>query len=232
MTASFLLRPAFKPLLAFAVLASGALAVPSAASADGFYISGFGGVDFRDDPEGLLSDDSPEVGLAFDNGSLFGGAIGYELDVPFGAFRIEGEFTRRRSDIGGLVLDDVAQTPIGDQNIIAGMGNIAFDIELPVVWIEPYIGGGAGVARVNTEIADALLTIDSTDTQLAYQVFGGVTFPIPSIFVGVELFVEGRYFEIPENDLEASLVTPVPLGVTFETDTQSTSVTGGLRLHF
>lgn len=212
-------------ITAATVLAS--LAIGSSASAQGLfettpadgnlYVSGFVGVGFPSDAnyEGVQT---PAVGVPgtiggpanidaqFDDDVYFGGAVGARL--PFKFFnvlqpRIELEVSHLDTEVEGGAFNGGNQTFSGDQSALFIYGNSLTEI----VWkdnqkIIPYIGGGLGLAVVDTNIqyfpnngvanAPTFAVVGET-TNFATVSTIGLTSKISD---KIELYTEGRYQKI------------------------------------
>ncbi|HEX5776836.1 MAG TPA: outer membrane beta-barrel protein, partial [Caulobacteraceae bacterium] len=76
------------------------------------------------------------------------GRLGYQLSPNI---RAEGEVGYRPSDIEGLDLDD---DPIsGNAELWTGMINLIFDV-VPGGAINPFVGVGAGIARLDLDVIE------------------------------------------------------------------------------
>jgi outer membrane protein OmpA-like peptidoglycan-associated protein len=174
-----------KLLLATAAL----IALPVMAHAQpqptpGFYIGAEGGVNWMFNTTANVPGFGGLVNIWPATGWAVGGMIGYDFVGP--RIEVEGIYRNNQATLQAA--------PIGFQNLTAGavqeqtaiMGNIMYDFRFgsPIV---PYIGGGAGVAFVNTS---ALGTSTST-TVFAYQGIIGVGYQIDPSW---RFNIDGRYF--------------------------------------
>ena len=122
----------------------------------------------------------------YEFGYLLGAAAGY----GFGPFRVEGEVAFQRNgldggDSGGLgiAVDDLS----GHAAIVSFLVNGYYDIDLGHP-LRPFVGAGAGVARVALRDVDATVTvagvpasvrlIDDEDTVFAAQALAGLSFDV------------------------------------------------------
>jgi opacity protein-like surface antigen len=201
-------------LLATATLAA-SLAGGAPALAEGLYVGGFGGVNSLEDAEldlGIVDFD-----IENDTGWTAGAAVGYGFD--FG-LRTEAELAYRMNDhdegstLGtGFGLD-------GDTSALSIMGNVWYD--LPLAWpVRPYVGGGAGMARIGVNDMEAFAgeIADDSDWVFAYQLGAGLGYQLSP---RVGLTAEYRYFATDDPEIEA-------LGVNADYEYTSHSVLIGVR---
>jgi len=201
--------------LAFALVGSvtiaGLLFIPSAKAADisasvqepsafGWYVGLFGGAKwadgdfevfderhcgcytFEDDFKGDLGD-----------GWIFGGVLGAQITENF---RAELEVSHARIDTDsdlhitayekGLYAWDEHHHDSDDLSETFIMGNLWFDWPM-ATWLSPYIGGGAGVAKVNGSFGaddgyDFSLNVDADDWAFAWQLGAGLRFGLSEHF--------------------------------------------------
>lgn len=153
-----------------------------------------------------LDDDWAEfvgLGYAFQNG-----------------FRLEGELGHRFAE-----LPQAPQiTQGGDVHSWSGMLNLYYDFNRGGQF-EPYIGVGAGVARISANATDTagpngLQYIDDEDTSAAYQALAGVAIALTN---QLDLDVGYRWFVAPDGNYE-----PNSSGAYYD----SQEVTVGLRYQF
>jgi OOP family OmpA-OmpF porin len=105
--------------------------------------------------EGTLQHDWTEhlgLGYAFSNG-----------------FRLEGELGHRFNQV------EFSGFPTVDADVHAwsAMANLFYDFNRGGA-LEPYIGVGAGAARINTSLFDGFASVEGEDTVIAYQALAGV----------------------------------------------------------
>ena len=122
----------------------------------------------------------------YEFGYLVGGAVGY----AFGPFRVEGELAFQHNgiddgDSGGLAIavDDLG----GDAMILSFLINGYYEVDIDYP-LKPFVGVGAGVARVALQDVDATVTvagvptsarlIDDEDTVPAAQALAGLSFDL------------------------------------------------------
>ena len=153
--------------------------------------------------EGTLEHDWTEhlgLGYAFQNG-----------------FRLEGELGHRFNQV------EFSGFPTVDADVHAwsAMANLFYDFNRGGA-LEPYIGIGAGAARLNTGLVDGGTTIDGEDTVIAYQALAGVAIGLTEqldLDIGYRYFVaDGAEFD------EGTFVT--------EGDYEHQALTVGLRYQF
>ncbi|MHA7872690.1 MAG: outer membrane protein, partial [Hyphococcus sp.] len=149
---------------------------------------------------------------------LFGGSIGAEFELlPFLDARAELEGSRRktrfRSASGSTRLNGASfgNEFDGEFSAISGIVNILFAprVNLP---FRPYVGGGVGVARIESNIRSTRTNIgggcllalpgrtrvdalgfDSRDTSFVGQFIGGIEAPILS---QLSVFADARYYKV------------------------------------
>ncbi len=136
----------------------------------------------------------------YETGFGASGALGYD----FGAVRVEGEVAWRRVDIETIEVRDATGSlrAIHDVTgviepelptrtaVLSGMVNGWLDLDLALP-VQPFIGGGAGVARVSSD--------NSSDTVFAWQVGAGIGYPLGPT---VTLQAGYRYFRTAEGQFK------------------------------
>ena len=182
-----------------------------------------------------------EGDLDYDVGVGITTALGY----AFGnGFRTEGEFSYRTNDVSDLDSNDPSFSGFdqgqitGDLKTYALMGNVLYDFHqadkfgMPVT---PYVGGGLGIAIINTDIdgnnptginSATTLDFDSTRTALAYQGIAGAAFDITE---NVILDLSYRYFGTRKGGSDA-IIGGIPTSV--RSTPNSHSVLAALRFNF
>ena len=143
--------------------------------------------------------------LEYDDGFSVGGALGRRINR---FLRLETEYLYRENDFEGLVDDTGAgATSFGDLMSHAVMVNGFLDLPIGSGRIVPYIGAGAGVAGIDSELAQqsdsglndfAVVDFDST---FAFQWMAGVSL---RAIANAEFFAEYRYFEANDPSFEFS----------------------------
>ena len=155
--------------------------------------------------------------VKFDNG--LGGAvfIGNRFD---GGWRGEIELARRSVD-----LSSVANTAgRGDATADSLMGNAVLDLDVGSA-IKPYVGAGAGFARVKLSNAAPFggSTISGSDTVGAAQAIAGASYPLSDT---IEAFADYRYFTTQDADFTTAA------GVATSMDLSTHSLMAGVRVAF
>jgi len=157
--------------------------------------------------------------LDFDNDWSGHAGLGYAFQ---NGFRLEGEGAYRQND-----LSDIA----GDVNATAAMANLYYDFNRDGA-IQPYVGVGVGVAKIDVNGAAAgLVSFDDNDTVAAYQGMAGVAIPLSE---RLDLDVGYRYFKAPEGSFNGR-VSDGEGGFrpfTFDGDYEHQAVLVGLRYQF
>ncbi|WP_262694664.1 outer membrane protein [Kordiimonas aquimaris] len=218
--------------LATATLFAG-LAIPNAAQADGFYISGFTGLAIQRDQNNTSGNQSLDISL--DNGFVIGGAVGYKL--PISGFRVELEAAYRENDVSaGQFLADPTASFNGDNSSLGVFGNLLYDFEgLPL--ITPYIGVGIGVGGVESDVFGSFDSVPGTpdprfggptSTEFLYQGILGVTLPLTDTW---DLFVDGRYYVAPGAEFDLIDVA-TNTRTTFDSNYEVIQLQAGLRFKF
>lgn len=173
-------------VLAIAALTSGA------ASAQGYYIKGFGGWAMPGDEDFTLNDrdtgTGASSGLDYDTGYLLGAGVGYDYSP---SLSLEAEYVYRDADArlrGGAK---------GSTESNAWMVNALYRFRPlgPGEAFHPYAGGGIGMADLTVENAGETF---GSDYEFAWQLIGGVGYDVTP---NVQLFGEARYFAINEESV-------------------------------
>ncbi len=221
-----------------------------------FYVSGFGGASFLSDTNfGGVSDPVAgipgptgvagvplDVALDYSSSYTFGGAVGYQLPFTYlGYFqpRLELEVSYLENDINAGSFNGGAQTFSGDQDALFFYLNNYSDIRFSADQrFVPYIGGGLGIAVVNSNVG----YFPASATAPTFGVFGEDTAFAGHFAVGasyelndnIELYSEGRYFRIQNVKLDRRFIGGGAdlFNATLEEDIDGFTVTGGLRYRF
>ncbi|MHA7899683.1 MAG: outer membrane protein [Henriciella sp.] len=238
--------------MAFAI--SSLFALPAIAENEtGFYVSGFVGAGFPGDAE-LTGIQTPEAGAPgtpgapsniqadFDSDSTLGVALGYKTPWEFfGIFhpRLELEYSTLKADVGGGSFNGGNQPFSGDTQIDFFLINNYSDI----IWrddqtLVPFVGGGLGVANVETNILYAgggatapNFVAAGDDTGLAGTIAGGLTWLTGSPW---EVYGEARYYQVRDLEFERRFIGGGAdlLNARVEDDFDGTSLTLGARYKF
>ena len=201
-----------KTLFAATVLTG--LAGGHAASAQpvtGLYIGAVGGANFMQREQvrvAIPGSPGPRYGSSgFDTGYVGIGSVGY----GFGnGLRLEAEGNYRRNDYGHGTPGFATS---GHEEKYGAMANVLFDLDVGSSYIYPYIGAGAGYARIDQRAGFVLPPytgrISANDNGFAYQAIAGLSFPIPPV-VGLSLVAEYRYYAVNGDHTYAARVNGVP----------------------
>lgn len=177
-------------VLSASVLAAVPFAPASAQVTQGLYLGVSGGM-------GMLRDgDVGNAGRAeYDLGWAALGAIGYQ----FGDFRLEFEPGYRSNDVNGL---SNAASASGGTSALSGMVNVYHDF-LPASAFNPYLGVGAGAARVTGDaiVRNGVTVADGSDTVFAYQGVAGATYAFTR---GLAVDAAYRYFDTADAKIGGS----------------------------
>lgn len=197
-----------------------ALLLPVAAKADdGFYLGGNLGAGFA-------------TNSTFDNGT---NTNKVEMDPGFAGMltagwqfnngiRLQGEFAARLNSVNDITGTGAAAPIDGDMNVYALMADAIYGIPTGTKFT-PYVGAGAGIARVQAKNIGTTLatTVDDDDTVFAYQGILGVEYAIsPNLFAGLDY----RYFRTADTSFTSAASTKV------DGDYENHTVTVGLRYLF
>jgi opacity protein-like surface antigen len=205
-------------LMVAAIVAAGVLC--GSARAEGFYVSGQGGLTFLQDADNTAAGGTIET--SFDTGWALGGSVGYAFA---NGIRAEAELGYRQNDldqarIGGLGSADMD----GDVSALSFMANGWYDIKTGTPFT-PYLGGGIGFAQVSVndaKIAGVALA-DDDDTVFAYQVGAGVAFAVAP---KINLTLDYRFFGTADPSFKAAG------GGSFDSEYHSHNIMAGMRFEF
>jgi opacity protein-like surface antigen len=171
---------------------------PLAHSANGPYVSGrIGGAlaNNSDVSAADISNISAEVQM--DTGLGLGMAAGY----GFGRTRLEGEINYQKNDLDSITVNGFGSIPLsGDVTSLAFLINGYFDFtnDGPVT---SFLTAGVGMANVEVDNfnipGSGLPNASDDDTVLAYQVGGGIGFPLTE---QITLDLTYRYFATLDPD--------------------------------
>ncbi|MFC0203502.1 OmpA family protein [Novosphingobium soli] len=185
-------------------LASTAIATPAFARDDSWYLElDFGGMIVEDadvDVDGVNNAGEIEFKKGFDGGAV----LGYD----FGPFRLETEASYRQANIkysGGA-----------DASNLSFMVNGLLDFG-PDDGLQGFVGGGAGVARVDADV------IDDSDSGFAWQAIAGIRAPLSAHW---DIGLKYRFMNVDNVDLVS------PAGDSLETRWRSHSLMGTLAYNF
>jgi|GEM_PF-829370 len=167
----------------------------------------------------------------FDPGYNINGMIGYRIYPRLRAeLEVSGRITTVSEDPGAAVIGPGQGD--AETKSIAVMANGYFDFTNKTR-ITPYVGGGLGIARVeSSRLYTNNLTSISSDTLEgtvpAYQFMAGVSYKMGSAMNPIEIFLGYRYFVT--DDIEGSPKNGPPGKISFPYEAQSAE--GGVRFLF
>ncbi len=197
-----------------------ALLLPVAANADnGFYLGGNVGVGFPSDSEFDDATNTNDVELDLGFAGILSAGWQFENGI-----RLQGEFAARLNQVGEITGVGAGAPNDGDMNVYSLMADVIYGIPTGTKFT-PYIGAGAGLARVNADSIGTTLatTVDDDDTVFAYQAIAGVEYAIhPNLFAGVDY----RYFRTGDTEFTSAAATQI------DGDYENHTVTVGLRYLF
>ncbi len=150
---------------------------PAVSFADGPYIAINGGMTKFSDSDLLDTGSGVTHSLEFESNVNAAASLGFKI----GAFRAEGEFHYKLN----RVIRSNQPVPLGGNFAANGelqtfsiMGNLFYDHQLNKN-LAIYLGGGAGVTRVDLKFFDvtptSIKTIDDKDDVFSYQFMGGLS---------------------------------------------------------
>ncbi|MEM1380091.1 MAG: VWA domain-containing protein [Pseudomonadota bacterium] len=163
-----------------------------------FYISVFAGKNRMFDDDVQLPNfvgGSPAARFEADPEAVYGAAFGTKVaNLWGGTLRAEGEIAYRTGIIDPRAL---RYPPDGEREMLTVMANAVFDFS-PVYGLTPFVGVGAGLAYNqaeqplfdNSAVPRATRIFEDDTTNAAWQLFGGVSYPITS---QIDVFAQGRY---------------------------------------
>ena len=221
-----------------------------------FYISGYGGLVFPSDST-FAGVSDPVAGVPGPTGAAgvplnaelnygtefnFGGAVGASLPFRYWKYfqpRLEIEVGYVEFDVTDGSFNGGDQNFSGDQEALS----ILFNNYTDIIFSEnqrftPYIGGGIGVAFVDS-FADyspaanpaIVFSVNGEDTALTGHFAIGATFDLTD---QIEIFSEARYYRIQDVALERSFTgggDNLFVGAV-EDNLEGIAINGGLRLRF
>lgn len=218
-------------------LSSTVLATPALARDGAWYVGGDFGAMIVEDVEFDVGTAEDAIIVDHEYGFDGAGFVGYDL----GMFRLEAEVAYKRARIDGIQttigLPGAAgfNTTIPQTTVDAGGGNttaLSFMVNGLLDFgdddgISGFIGGGAGIARVNfnnqRQFANQGAFIDDSDSRFAWQVLAGVR---QAITDNIDVTVRYRFFNV--GDLEMVGFN----GATFSSRLRTHSLLGGLTFNF
>ncbi len=115
----------------------------------------------------------------------------------------------------------------GTVHVLHGLANVWIDADLPGVALTPYLGGGAGPARVWVDDFRAegsnMPIADDADTVFGYQLGGGASYPITET---LSVTADYRYTALDATDMAH------PGGREFAVELDAHQISLGLRYRF
>lgn len=186
------------------------LAAPNVFAAP--YVAAGGGLTLVEDAD--LDDPAGSGELSFDDGFGLFAAFGNRYQN----LRAEIEVGYRANDLDRVSLDGLGSSSVeGDAETISLMANAFFDL-LDGMAVQPFVGGGLGVASVDLEIDEPGLQQSEDDTVFAWQLMAGVGFPLSTNIV---FDVQYRFFATADPEFDGT-----------EAEYMTHNVFGGLRYSF
>ena len=142
--------------------------------------------------------------LEYEDGFAIGGALGYRVNK---FLRVEAEYIYRENDFAGNAIAGPAipTSEVGQLLSHTGMLNGYLDLPIGAGRIVPYVGAGAGVSGIDSELGQfgdfgfTDFTVIDFDSTFAFQWMAGVSI---RAFPNAEFFAEYRYFEANDPQFE------------------------------
>jgi outer membrane protein OmpA-like peptidoglycan-associated protein len=161
--------------------------------------------------------------LDVDGGSLdFDEDLSEHLGMGYAfqnGFRLEGEIAHRFNDFEDLE---------GHARAWSAMANLYYDFNRGGRF-QPYVGVGAGGARIDAKGAIGPISFDYDDTVFAYLAAIGVGIALSE---QLDLDIGYRYFEAPDAEFSGTVDIEGPEPFSFDGDYTHQAVTVGLRYQF
>lgn len=201
----------------------------SAMAGSGWYSGVNIGLNFQNDQES--TGPSRALDLDFDTGGLFTGQLGYKFrGTSLGRFRAEAELSYRKNEVDDIIFNGVGRVGDGDEEVLAGLMNLFFDINVHSKRFIPFVGVGIGLANIKADVTYLPgAFIDDDVTTFAYQFIGGAEFKLTKDF---SLIGDVRYFALDDPEL-TRFGGPAPAAfVDLDSEYGSLSTSIGLRLNF
>ena len=236
------------------MLLGAAIAAPAAAQSDsGFYVSGFIGGGFPSDAEfsGVQDPAAGAPGAAgapanvdaeFDSATTVGIAVGYDLPFDFlGVFhpRLELEYSTLEADVSSGSFNGGNQVFSGDIDLEFFLINSYTDI----IWqndqaVVPYIGGGLGIASVDSNVLYAgggapapNFGVIGEDDGLVGTFAVGASWRVRDDW---DFYSEARYYRIQDIELERRFIANGVnlLNAKVDDTLDGSTLTAGIRYRF
>jgi len=206
------------------------LCMASLALADGGWYTGvIGGTNFQWDQES--TGPSRTLDLDFDTGGFVAGQFGYKFrGTKMGRFRAEAELSYRSNDVDDIVFNGVDRIGSGNQDVLAGLMNLFYDINAHSKRFIPFVGAGIGLANINADVAYSPgAFIDDDDTTFAYQFIVGAQYKLTK---KLSIVGDARYFALASPEL-TRFGGPAPAAfVDLDSEYDSLTTSIGLRFNF
>jgi opacity protein-like surface antigen len=134
-----------------------------------------------------LRDADAELDVDFDDGWGAFVAIGKQFEL----FRLEGEAAYRRNDIDGIGIGGIRAGSGDKVEAMSGMVNAYLDFDL--LQFRPFIGLGAGMARIDADLGTVtgFGRVDDDDYAFAWQAMVGLSFATQPVSFDIGY----RYFD-------------------------------------
>lgn len=178
----------------------------------------------------LLEDTGVRDGGTLQNSnSMLQTSMGYNVagavGVNIGSLRFEGEIGYAANEIDRFTNVVGGNVGTGAVSTLSYMGNVYWDVPVPLPLLTPYVGAGAGYATVSFDgvAFPSALVADSRDEVFAWQVGGGVAIKFAPL---TRMVLDYRYFATEDPSLTDSF------GNRFSIDYARHTYRIGLRIGF
>jgi outer membrane protein OmpA-like peptidoglycan-associated protein len=195
-----------------------ALMLPTAAMAanEGFYVGGAGGVNWARDAKFSLPSGGGSATVEYDHGWVGALSAGYATALGIRA-ELEANY-RWGNDVDST---RPASTASGKVRSLGFLGNVLYDFQTGTPFT-PYLGVGAGLARVKHDARLGALSVSDSDWVFAYQGIAGVAYNVTN---NLALTADYRYFATQKPKFDV-------IGSTVDGQYRNHSVMVGLRYSF
>jgi OOP family OmpA-OmpF porin len=197
-----------------------AIALPSVAMAEGFYVGAAGGVNWTRDADfnDLVLGASTKAD--YKAGGVVGLSAGYASAMGLrGEVEVDWRWRNKTDGFSNLA---PGATMSGKTSSWAFMGNVLYDINTGTPFT-PYIGAGAGIARVKSDVSSNFgYSFNDSDVVFAYQGIVGAAYNVTS---NIAITADYRYFATTKPKYDG------PFG-TVESEYRNHTVMVGLRYSF
>ncbi|MET1755021.1 outer membrane beta-barrel protein, partial [Novosphingobium sp. RD2P27] len=183
-------------------LASTAIATPSLARDNAWYIEGGFGAMIVEDTSFDISGINNAAAVDSDYGYDGGVSIGYD----FGPFRLETEGSYRRAENDEYTTGGTTGGAWGHGDVLSFMLNGLLDFG-PDDGIQGFVGGGVGVGRVHYRVnVPGSVVVNDKDTRFAWQALAGVRAPVTE---NIDMGLKYRFHNVDNLSMVSTLGAPI-----------------------